>query len=406
MEDFNSTLNASSIVNILTLRYDPSINPNLPKKTWKDFESSNEAPNILFIETQIEQEIKEKIDSLKSKKLSIALSGGVDSTLVLALLRKSYPDINIDAISIKFANSVDETSMASKIAEKFDANHHVVYLENYLSELPKAISQIKLPFWDLHWYYVAKKSKTFSNILISGDGGDEVFSGYTFRYEKFLSLTNNKSTVKEKIIAYLSCHERDRVPDQEFLFGEKSNFSWNSIYELLVPYFDNPLPRLEQVFLADYNGKLLYNFNPINSKIVKNFEIDVITPLLNKKLISYGLKIPTKFKYNSSENIGKLPLRELLVKNKTDKLISKEKLGFNVNTINLWNLHGHKLCKEFLIESRIAKEGWINDEWIKKYIDQNDLNFNYVNKFMGLLAFEIWYRLFITKEMSSNEKLN
>ncbi len=406
MEAFNSSLNASSIVNILTLRYDPSINPNLPKKTWKDFESSNEIPNISFIETQIEEEIKGQVDSLKSKKISIALSGGVDSTLVLALLRKSYPDINIDAISIKFANSVDETPMASKIAEKFDANHHVVYLENYLSELPKAISQIKLPFWDLHWYYVAKKSKTFSNVLISGDGGDEIFSGYTFRYEKFLSLTHDNSTPYEKIKAYLSCHERDRVPDQEFLFGKKSNFSWNSIYELLLPYFDNPLSRLEQVFLADYNGKLLYNFNPINSRIVKNFKIGVVTPLLNKKLISYGLKIPTKFKYNESKNIGKLPLRELLVKHKTDKLISKEKLGFNVNTINLWNLHGHKLCKEFLGESRIAKEGWINDEWIKKYINQKDLNFNYVNKFMGLLAFEIWYRLFITKEMKSDTILN
>ena len=406
MEDFNSALNASSIVNILTLRYDPSINPSLPKKTWKDFESSNEIPNISFIEKQIEQEIKEKINSLKSKKLSIALSGGVDSTLVLALLRKSYPDINIDAISIKFANSVDETPMASKIAEKFDANHHVVYLENYLSELPKAISQIKLPFWDLHWYYVAKKSKTFSNILISGDGGDEIFSGYTFRYKKFLSLTNDNSSSLEKIKAYLSCHERDRVPDQEFLLGEKSKFSWNSIHQLLLPYFDNPLSRLEQVFLADYNGKLLYNFNPINSRIVNNFKIKVVTPLLTKKLISYGLKIPTKFKYDQSRNIGKLPLRELLVKNNTDKLISKEKLGFNVNTINLWNLHGHKLCKEFLTESRIAKEGWINNEWIKKYIDQKELNFKYVNKFMGLLAFEIWYRLFITKEMSSNERLD
>ena len=406
MEAFNSTLNSSSIVNILTLRYDPSINPVLPKKTWNDFETTNEIPNISFIEKQIEHEIKEKIDFLDSQKVSIALSGGVDSTLVLALLRKTYPDINIEAISIKFANSVDETSMASKIAEKFDANHNIVYLENYLSELPKAISQIKLPFWDLHWYYVAKKSKTFSNILISGDGGDEIFSGYTFRYEKFLSLTNDNSTPQEKIIAYLSCHERDRVADQEFLFGKKSNFSWNSVSKLLLPYFDNPLSRLEQVFLADYNGKLLYNFNPINLRIAKSFKIDVITPLLNKKLISYGLKIPTKFKYNKSKNIGKLPLRELLVKNNVDKLISKEKLGFNVNTINLWNSHGHKLCKEFLNESRIAKEGWINHEWIQKYIDQKNLNFNYVNKFMGLLAFEIWYRLFITKEMSSNEKLD
>ena len=406
MVDFNSTLDVSSIVNILTLRYDPSINPNLPKKTWRDFVTTNEIPNTNFIEIQIENEIKQKLDSLKSKKVSLALSGGVDSTLVLALLRKINPDIDIDAISIKFANSVDETSMASKIAEKFNANHHVVYLENYLSELPMAISQIQLPFWDLHWYYVAKKAKTFSNILISGDGGDEIFAGYTFRYKKFLSLTNDDSTSLEKIKAYLSCHERDRVSDQELLFGKKSHFSWNLIYDSLLPYFDNSLSRLQQVFLADYNGKLLYNFNPINTRIVKNFDIEVITPLLNQNLISYGLKINTPFKYNESKNIGKLPLRELLVKYEADSLISKEKLGFNVNTINLWNLHGHKLCKEYLTNSRIVKAGWINDVWIKKYIDKNNLNINYVNKFMGLLAFEIWYRLFISKEMSPNDKLD
>ena len=62
MEAFNSALNASSIVNILTLRYDPSITPILPKKTWNDFETNTEIPNILFIEKQIEHEIKEKIN--------------------------------------------------------------------------------------------------------------------------------------------------------------------------------------------------------------------------------------------------------------------------------------------------------------------------------------------------------
>ena len=152
----------------------------------------------------------------------------VDSTLILSLIRKLFPDIEIDAISIKFANSVDETPNASKIAETFEANHHIVSLENYLSELPKAISFIKLPFWDLHWYYVAKKATTISKILASGDGGDEIFSGYTFRYEKFLSLTNETSTPIEKIKAYLSCHERDRVEDQDFIFAKKSNF-----YEIL-----------------------------------------------------------------------------------------------------------------------------------------------------------------------------
>ncbi len=405
METFNSLLNSSSIVNILTLRYDPSILPNLPKKTWKDFEVIDEPPNIKLIENLISKDISKKLESLNSKKLCIALSGGLDSTLILSLIRKSNPEIDIDAISIKFANSIDETSNASKIAEKFEANHHIIYIENYLSELPKAISQIKLPFWDLHWYYVVKKSKTLSNILASGDGGDEIFGGYTFRYEKFLSLTNPNSTPLEKVKAYLSCHERDRVPDQESLFEHKSNFSWDSIYKLLLPYFDNPLSRLEQVFVADYNGKLLYNFSPINSRIVKNFDVHLIAPLLNENLISYGLKIPTKFKYDETKNIGKLPLRELLAKNKADSLISKEKLGFNVNTLNLWKSYGKELCETFLLDSRIVQDGWIKHEWIKKYINKDNLDVMYVNKFLGLLAFEIWYRLFVTKELSPNTLL-
>ena len=168
--------------------------------------------------------------------LSIALSGGVDSSLSLALFRKLNPEKKIHAISLKFSESIDETPSAAKIAEKFNADHHVVYLENYLSELPKAISIIKLPFWDLHWYYVVKKAKTLSKTLISGDGGDELFAGYTFRYSKFLSLTSDDSTPLEKVKAYLSCHERDRVSDQEKIFGKECNFSWNEIYQSCLLY--------------------------------------------------------------------------------------------------------------------------------------------------------------------------
>ena len=405
MEISNSKLNSSSIVDILTLRYDSSIIPNLPKKTWNDFKSNNLPPNTELIENLILKDISKNLKLLNPKKLCIALSGGVDSTLILSLIRKSNPDIEIEAISIKFANSVDETSNALKIAETFEANHNIVYLENYLSEMPKAIYEIKRPFWDLHWYYVSKESKSLSNILASGDGGDEIFGGYTFRYEKFLSLTNSNSTPLEKVKAYLSCHERDRVPDQELLFGHKSNFSWNAIYNSLLPYFDNSLSGLDQVFLADYNGKLLYNFNPVNTRIAKSFDIELLTPLLNDNLISYGLTIPNKLKYDPTQNIGKLPLRDLLVKNQADSLISKEKLGFNVNTTNLWKSTAHSKCKEFLDNARTVKDGWINNEWIEKYIDKENLDIKYINKFLGLLAFEIWYRLFITEELSPNTKL-
>jgi len=405
VEISNSSINPPSIVNILTLRYDPSINPNLPKKTWKDFEPIDEPLNPISIENSICNEIEKKLNYINEQEISIALSGGVDSALMLSLLRKTKPDVKINAISIKFANSIDETPAASKIAEKYNADHHIIHLENYLSELPKAISIIKLPFWDLHWYYVVKKSQTMSKILISGDGGDELFAGYTFRYKKFLSLTSENSNPNERVKAYLECHERDRVPDQENIFNQKCQFSWNSIYSILLPFFDNKLTRLEQVYLADYNGKLLYNFNPINSRITDHFKINQLAPLLNNELLTTATHIPTKYKYDADNEIGKLPLRAILEKNNIASLVTKEKLGFNVNTINLWKLHGHDLCKEFLDSSRVVKDGWINNDWIKKHIDNSDLHVMYVNKFLGILAFEIWYRLFITKEMNSNFKL-
>ena len=401
-----SKIKPDSITNILTLRYDPSIKPNLPKKVWSDLKPSIQKPSIEFIEKSIKGTIRKQLDISSVKKICIALSGGIDSALILTLIKKTLPDIQVDAISVKFANSVDETESASKIAAELEVDHHIIYIENYLRELPKAISIIKLPFWDLHWYHVVKKSQSLSKHLASGDGGDELFGGYTFRYKKFLSLTNTNSTPLEKVKAYLSCHERDRVPDQEKLFGKKSKFSWESIYERLITYFDNPLSTIEQVFLADYNGKLLYNFNPINTKILNYFDAESISPLLSEDMISYALGIPFQYKYDKTKDIGKLSLRKLLSKYHIDKLVPNEKLGFNVNTLNLWKSFGQSICQEYLMDSEITKDGWINKDWISKYIHKTDLDVRYVNKFFGLLAFEVWYRLFVTKDMSANTTLN
>ena len=398
--------NPSEICNILTLRYNPKIKPFLPIKTWKDFQPDNTVISVEHIENSILDSLKQKIESNKIKKISIALSGGIDSTLILAMLRKLFPDIEIEAITIKFAESVDESPVAAKIAQNFEANHHIVYLENYLEELPKAISIIKMPFWDLHWYHVVKKSQSLSKYLASGDGGDELFGGYTFRYKKFLSLTTQNSTPLDKVKAYLQCHERDRVPDQEDLFDAKAEFTWDAIYDTLLPYFDNSLPSLDQVFLADYNGKLLYNFSPVNTRILNHFRVEGISPLLSDLIISFATRIPNVKKYDQNKNLGKLPLRELLKRYNAISFVTDQKLGFNVDTKNLWELYGKSICTEYLLDSSIVSDGWINKKWITSHINRSDLDVRYINKFLGLLAFEIWYRLFVTRDMNANTRLN
>jgi asparagine synthase (glutamine-hydrolysing) len=403
--EFNQ-IKTASIKNILTLRYDSTQKTLLPKLTWKDFLEKPVTTPVIHIEKTIRNTIKKNFGNSKLK-VSIALSGGIDSTLILSLLRKTCPHLSIDAISVKFADSVDESVNAAKIAERFEADHHVIYIENYLKELPKAISIIKLPFWDLHWYHVVKKAKSLSKTLVSGDGGDELFGGYTFRYKKFLSLIKSDFSPTEKVKAYLKCHERDWVPDQEDLFGKKAHFSWNEIYENLKPYFDNSLLPIAQVFLADFNGKLLYNWTPLNTKIHKHFGVRSIAPILSQELIFYATHLPYKLKYDSQRDLGKILLRKILQKYVSDTIMFQTKHGFSVNTTNLLNSHGRELCDYYLSDARIIKEGWIKKEWITKHIKKldKDQDVRYVNKFLGLLAFEIWFRLFITKEIKPNDTL-
>jgi len=402
VEKFNQKNIHTLIQNILTLRYDPLQDTHLPVLHSYDFTSSKK-PDLTFIENTLKNSIQTKLES--AKNLTISLSGGIDSTLVLALIRKTFPDLKINAISIKFAHSTDETLMAKKIADFFEVEHEIIDIDNYLLELPAAISITGMPFWDIHWYYIAKNAKDKSKFLASGDGGDELFGGYTFRYSKFLSLTKPDSTPLEKIRAYLSCHERDWVPDQEKIFNSKTNFSWKSINSIFMPFFNNSLSPLNQVFLADYNGKLLYNFSIIGNKINQFFNLKPVAPILDPELISYASHLSPESKYNLNKNKGKLPLRSLLSKHQCDSLVSKEKLGFSVNTINLWNSIGKELCKLYLDNARIVEDGWINKEWISSHITKSDLDVKYVNKFLGLLSLEIWYRLFITKEMNAKTKL-
>ena len=401
-EKFNQKNISDSIRNILTLRYDPSQKSILPNLTKKDFVPKFHV-NDISIEKNIQSYLEKHLNH--TNDLGIALSGGIDSTLVLYLTKKFFPDIKINAFSIRFSNSVDETPIAAKIADFFDIEHNIIDLENFLQELPKAIAITQLPFWDIHWYYVAQTAHKKSQYLASGDGGDELFGGYTFRYRKFLSLINSHSNPIQKAQAYFQCHERDHVPDQQKIFDKNLPFSWNYYYELVRPYFDNDLPSLDQLFLADYNGKLLYNFSIINNSINREFNITSVTPLLNSFFLKSTSHLINSEKYDVQKNLGKLPLRNILQKSDVYKLLNPKKLGFSVNTQSLWNNYGQKICSYFLSDAEIVKEKFVNNDWIQNYLHKNDLDIRYINKLLGLLACEIWYRLFITKTMKSDEKL-
>jgi len=394
---------------MLTLRYDPTIEigssvPKLDSNQVKVMRNGT-CPSSNDIEKELRNIIKTAISKHNPKTISLALSTGVDSNLMLALLKDEYPSLDIKCISVSF-DEVSEATYARKIAESKDTDFHNVTVDNPLKDLPFLISIVKEPRWNLYQYYFIEKSKKYSDVLFTGDGGDELFGGYTFRYTKFLKLFNTDDDWKQRAINYLECHERDWVVDQESIFGDNIKFDWSSIYSLLRSYFDNDLDPLDQVFLADYNGKLIYDFVPTNDKFFSYLGIAGISPILDNKIIDMSLRIPPSVKFNKESNTGKIPLREIL-SGLDSKNVSDTKIGFGMDLKKLWTSSAKEIVISTLSNASIFRDKIINSDFynhsIKRIDETGDLR--YISKMLQLLSLEIWYKMFVTFELSPKSTL-
>ncbi len=404
----------ASIPRVLTLRYDPLEEPLRKPLTSSDFAPySSYGKNLeRSIFELIKKELLNKYDELKFKHISLSLSAGVDSRLTLAMIRTILPNVKIDCISVGFGDKDDEISQAREISRVYDCDFHGMILKDILSDLPKLISIVKKPRWNLYQFYAFEHGKQKSSVFYTGDGGDELFGGYTFRYQKFLSLLPRNAEWEAKAKLYLSCHERDWVPDQDKIFGSAVKFSWENIYQLFRKYFSNELEPLNQIFLADFNGKLLYDWLPTNVAFANFLGIKIESIFLSNAMVEFATHIPPHEKYDRKTNVGKIPLRSILIKQKgNEAMMEPIKKGFSVDLIALWNRNAREIVSSYVnLESEVVRNGIISKDWIIKAaqnVAQGDamLNSRYINKMLSILALEIWYRLFISKSMSFRRKL-
>lgn len=402
----NSRLNKNAIRNFLTIRYNPLEKPIVASVTWRDFRPSVSDPNGYQIEKLLKNAIS-KVPTTKKGPFIVSLSSGIDSTLCLALLRKTFPNEKIIAICGIFEEAYDESKRAKEIATKFDADFKVVYMDSIFTNMPEIISISKKPRWNTYQHIIAREARKYGDILVTGDGADEIFGGYSFRYNKFLNLLQPQEKWKIKVINYLECHNRDWVPDQEYLFGSTIKFDWNTIYNYFKPYFSNPLNPLQQVMLADYNGKLLFDFIPTGKAIFKYYGLHGLQIFLDPNLIRFALHLPIEQKYNPKNQKGKLVLRKIAKRWGIEHI--DEKRGFSPELLFDWKKHGKKICQSYLLEkdSHIFKKKLIDHNWVMRSFErvENDGDIRYLNRLISIFALEIWYRIFITREMNPLERL-
>jgi len=376
---------------MLTLRYDPTGRPTIRKRSWRDFTPLEVESPERTVEDLVSREVRRKIEEVKPKRVSIGLSGGVDSTLVLTMIRCLYPSLPVTAVAVTFNDELDESDEARRIAELLECDFKVVTVDNPLKELRKLVAIAGEPRWNLYFYYVAQEAGRRGSVMFTGDGGDELFGGYTFRYKKFMESLGTTNEWKDRAFAYVSCHERDWVPDQDMMFGPAVRFDWQRICSVFREFFDNPLDPLSQVFLADFNGKLLFDWIPTNTHIYSSLGVDGFAPLLQEPVISFATHIPAGLKYDAGSGEGKIILRAILRSHGVD--VRAGKRGFGMDLPTLWRRHGRDEVERNLSDdSLIFTSGLISREWFARAVEKvkETMDPRYINKMFGLLALEFW----------------
>lgn len=398
-------LDRIAIRNSLSIRYNPIGKSEIPLVTSKNFQKNFIDSDGRNTEKLLKKSIKSSLKNFDS--VSLSLSGGIDSSLSLGLIRKVFPNKKIHAVCGVFEETFNESVAAKQIAKKFDANFHIIKMDSMYTNMPEIISITGKPKWNTYNHLVAKTARKYSKMLVTGDGGDELFGGYTFRYHKFLNLLTKKDTWKDKVVNYLECHNRDWVPDQNRLFHKTMKFNWDNIFEYFRPYFKNKLKPLQQVMLADFNGKLIFDFIPTGIAIKNYYNLNSFSPLLDVNVRKFALGLSLPQKYNVSSNKGKLTLRKITKRLGINHLETKR--GFSPSLFFDWKKTGKIICEKYLIptDSAIYKNKLINNDWVLSAFEkiENDGNIRYLNRLTAILALEIWYRIFISKEMNPKKKL-
>lgn len=271
------------------------------------------------------------------------LSGGIDSSAVVALASK-YTSKKLNTYSVSFdKNPVSELKLAAKIAKKYGTNHHEfeVSTNNIDDFLEELVFQYDEPFADpamIPLYLMAKKASNFSKVVLQGDGGDEVFAGYG-RHLDLKHYTYRKTIYNFLKVAYPNKEHRQYYAKKYFalshssfshvmanlvqsdlqlnpnkLFLSKYHSKFQSIdvlkqYKLKNENF-KVLPLMQRMLYTDMEIILPHTFLEKVDKVNMMHAIEARVPLLDNDLVNYVMQLPQDFKIKNSTT--KYFLREVL----------------------------------------------------------------------------------------------
>ena len=365
--------------------------------------------------------------------LGAFLSGGIDSSAIVAYMARNM-DQPVKTFSIGFnEDSYDELKYARITAKHFGTDHHEFIVTADICKMVDELAwHFDEPFADssaLPTYVVSKMARDFVTVVLSGDGGDELFAGYT-RYVVDRKRSNFNSLprfVREKMMQPLSA----ALPHGAW----GKNYIHNASLEPLDRYIDsvslftklNKRSLYTQDFRETLNGKgfsigqnifrsyaeLIDTGNAVDSLLYLDSKTylpgDILTkvdrmsmavslearvPLLDHKLIEFVTRIPASLKLKGFEtkHIFKRAVRGLV----PNEILDKPKQGFGVPIQEWINQQLRSQIRDTLTAERTVNRGLFESSYIKVLLDEHERKRrDHSASLWTLFMLEMWHRKFI-----------
>jgi asparagine synthase (glutamine-hydrolysing) len=365
-----------------------------------------------------------KMRLISDVPLGVYLSGGIDSSCIVALMNEITD--NIKTFSVGFGNEGDsEFSYARFVSDQFGTDHHEINVdEGDLKILPQMIWHLDEPIADaatLPTYVISRHAKKEVTVVLSGEGGDELFAGYdnykimTFG-QSFSKATPNFfkhviSTFAEHLPAYsnskrvidLICadNENERYMNIMSLFNKKEIEMLNvNKDDSFNNYFPNNMKLLNKLLYFGINTWLPNDFFMKVDKMTMAHAIEERVPLLDYKIAEFSFMLPTDLKLKGIT--GKYIFKKAMVGIVPNKIIYRKKRGYNA-PMDYWLKHSLKDILEQLLEE--SSHNLYNTKYALKLLKEfqksgknYDENFYNSQKLWGFLVFEMWHKIFIEGE--------
>lgn len=325
------------------------------------------------------------------------LSGGVDSSATVAYMAQIM-DKPVKTFSIGFEESeYDELSYAKQVANRWQTEHHVEIVKpDAAAILPDLVSHYGEPFADssaIPTYYVCKMARKHVPMVLSGDGGDEIFAGYR-TYQGWMASTENAENnwlLNRWInnhVGQIRQNDRDRL----WQFGLRPSGGLQVLQNAFRGALDYGFSQIAQHL--DIN---IYLPGSILAKVdiaSMMHGLEVRTPLVDVRFFEFAARIPQKFNLalnSDSEWEGKLLLKKLLLKFYPSDFVHRPKMGFSVPMEKWFGVNG-KLG--YLVKDKIlAADSPLNTIFDRKHLSA------FANNISGNT---IWILIFLDEWMRQN----